>query len=131
VVFLLLITLSRGQSYKTSYGRNISIFVISYSLSLASFSSLVQCLWARPRTYPRVEHLKDASLRLAPALPANIRLGWKAARDQHSSLLGKSVNYNRKKFCRIGPNLPAKLVECCKGLHSGRLHSWQQKLGCQ
>jgi hypothetical protein len=27
--------------------------------------------------YPRVEHLKGASLRQAPALTANIRLGWK------------------------------------------------------
>jgi hypothetical protein len=31
----------------------------------------------RPGTYPRVELLKNASLRQAPALPVNIRLGWK------------------------------------------------------
>jgi predicted small integral membrane protein len=34
-------------------------------------------LWARPGAYPRVEHLKGPSLRLALALSANIRLGWK------------------------------------------------------
>jgi hypothetical protein len=27
--------------------------------------------------YPRVEHLKGASLGQAPGLPANIRLGWR------------------------------------------------------
>jgi hypothetical protein len=32
-------------------------------------------LWVKPEAYPRVEHLKGASLGLAPALPANIRLG--------------------------------------------------------
>jgi len=31
----------------------------------------------RPEAYPRVEHLKGASLGYALALPANIRLGWK------------------------------------------------------
>jgi hypothetical protein len=31
----------------------------------------------RPGAYPRVEHLKGASLGWAPALLANIRLGWK------------------------------------------------------
>ncbi len=40
-------------------------------LSLASLSrTTFQCLWVRPGASPRVEHL-------APALPANIRLGWK------------------------------------------------------
>jgi len=31
-----------------------------------------------PGAYPRVEHLKGASLRKALALPANIRQGWKS-----------------------------------------------------
>ncbi len=46
-------------------------------LSLASLSSLVYGLWARPRAYPRVEHLKDSSIGYALALPTNNRLGWK------------------------------------------------------
>jgi len=32
----------------------------------------------RPGAHPRVEYLKGASLRQAPALPANIRLGWES-----------------------------------------------------
>jgi hypothetical protein len=36
-------------------------------LFLAGFPSPV-CLWARPGAYPRVEHLKDALLRLALSL---------------------------------------------------------------
>jgi hypothetical protein len=47
-------------------------------LFLASFSDLVLCLWVRPGDYPRVEHLKGASLGWTPAFPANIRLGWKS-----------------------------------------------------
>ncbi len=42
-----------------------------------SFSSFVKALLVRAGDYPRVEHLKDASLRLALVLPENIRLGWK------------------------------------------------------
>jgi hypothetical protein len=45
--------------------------------SAASLSFLVKCLWVRPGAYQRVEHLENASLRYAPALLANIRLGWK------------------------------------------------------
>ncbi len=44
---------------------------------MASLSSLVNCLWARPGAYPRVEYLKGASLGPSPALPANTRLNWK------------------------------------------------------
>jgi len=40
-----------------------------------------------PGAFPIVEHLKGASIGYGPALPTNIRLGWKglpAARDKHS-----------------------------------------------
>jgi hypothetical protein len=30
-------------------------------LSLASYSSLVKCVWLRPGAYPRADHLKDWS----------------------------------------------------------------------
>jgi hypothetical protein len=36
-------------------------------LSLASHTSLDLCLWVRPQSYPRVQHLGDASLGKAPA----------------------------------------------------------------
>jgi len=34
-------------------------------------------LVGRPGAYPRLEHMKGASLGKATALPANIGLGWK------------------------------------------------------
>ncbi len=48
-------------------------------------------------------YLTDASLRLAPALPANIRLGQKGLLGIKTSLLLKFVNYGGKYFHRIGP----------------------------
>ncbi len=39
----------------------------------------------------------------APALPANIRLGWKFLPGTNTCLLRKSVNYSRKKFYSTGP----------------------------
>ncbi len=51
-----------------------------------------------------VKHLKGDSLRLAPTFLSNIRLGLEElAKDKHSSLLRKFVNYGRKKFYNIGP----------------------------
>ncbi len=50
---------SWGLYYKSFYGRNLRIFVISWNVcAWESLSSLVQCLWVRPGAYPRVEHLK-------------------------------------------------------------------------
>jgi hypothetical protein len=59
-------------------------------LSLASLSSLVQCLWVTPGAYTRGGK-SGATERLS--------------RDKHSSLLRISVNYDRKKFYRIGPRV--------------------------
>jgi hypothetical protein len=44
--------------------------IVNYDLKYTT-----NCLWVRPGAYPRVEHLKGASLGLAMALPENIRLG--------------------------------------------------------
>jgi hypothetical protein len=60
--------------------------------------SLVKCLWQRLEAYPRVRHLKDSSLELASALPANIRLGLRG-----NSLFQKFVNYVCKNVYNIGP----------------------------
>ncbi len=46
------------QCYKTFYGRNKQ-----EGLSLPSFSGLFLSLWVRLGANPRVEHLKDASLK--------------------------------------------------------------------
>ncbi len=67
--------LTCGQCYKTFYGRKLRIFVISQSLSLASLSSLVYCLWARPGSCPRVETSERFFIRVG--FTSNIRLGWK------------------------------------------------------
>jgi len=62
-------------------------------------------LRVRPGAYPRVEHLKGASLGLSLALPANIRLGWKGLPGPNTSLLRKSVNCGCKKFYSTGPRM--------------------------
>jgi hypothetical protein len=46
-------------------------------LSMASFSILVYCLWARPGAYPIVQHQKGTSIGYVPALQTDIRLDWK------------------------------------------------------
>ncbi len=71
-------------------------------MSLASISSLVYSLWARPGTYPRVEHLKGDSLWSAQALPTNIRLGWKCLPRTNTSSLQTFLNYTCKKSHNIG-----------------------------
>ncbi len=80
-------TLAYYENLKlTATGANVMNFIWPYftnfhyrleCLSLASLSSLVHCLWARPGAYPTVEHLKGGSLRKTQALSTIIRLGRK------------------------------------------------------
>jgi len=65
----------------------------------------------RPAAYPRVEHLKGASFRKVPDLPAKTKLE-RLARGKHSSLLQKSINYGSKKFFRIGSKTYSILISC-------------------
>ncbi len=45
----------------------------------------------------------------APALPANIRQGWRQnATDKHSSLLQKFINYGRTVFKTLVPGVKVK-----------------------
>jgi hypothetical protein len=74
-------------------------------LSLESFFSLVQCLWVRPGAYPRVEHLKGASLRYVPPACKHWTRLEKLARDKHSSFLRISVNYCHNKFYSAAPGV--------------------------
>jgi len=57
---------TEAQELETQPGLNVikpfTSVIYACSLSLAGLSSLVICLWVRPGAYPRVEHLKDASL---------------------------------------------------------------------
>jgi hypothetical protein len=70
-------------------------------LSLASLSSLVLCLGVRPGAYPRVEHLKCASLG-SGLTHKNYTILERLARDKLSILLWEVVTYVSKKFCNIG-----------------------------
>ncbi len=71
---------TQGQYFETYSVRNLRIFRNKLEcLSLAIRSSLVLCLWVRPGAYPRVQHLKGASL--GSALTPNIKLGWKGLPD--------------------------------------------------
>jgi hypothetical protein len=56
-------------------------------LECFSLAGFVWCLWVRPGTCPRVEHLKDSWLQYAPALLTNIRLGWKGLSVINTSFL--------------------------------------------
>jgi hypothetical protein len=60
-------------------------------LSLASLSSLVRCLWARPGAYSRGEHQKGVSLRLAPALPSSTILSWKGLQGANTLAYYKNL----------------------------------------
>ncbi len=79
-----------GLYYRAFYGRNSQIFVISQSA----------CPW---QAFP-TQSFRCSTLGEAPALTAK-HWTWleRLARDNHSSLLRKSVNYSRKKFYSIGP----------------------------
>ncbi len=62
----------------------------------------------RQGVYPIVAHLKDASLRYALALLANIRQGLPVLSGTSSSLFRTFINYGRKPPC--SGKAPEKLV---------------------
>ncbi len=102
------------QCYQTLYVRNLRIFVISQSVCPCqpfhswvgsrpyskTLDQAVQCLQVRPEAYPRVEHTKVASLGLAPALLANITLGWKDLHSRQSHKIGPRVHIHNTSFLR-------------------------------
>ncbi len=75
-----------GLYYKTYYGRNLRIFVISLSVcpwqAFPAWSNVCGQFGLTHRHYTSMEML---------------------AIDKHSCLLRKSVNYDRKKFYSTGP----------------------------
>jgi len=66
-------------------------------LSLASLSSIFQCLWARLEL-TRVRHLSGMLL----VLPTKNILGWKGLPGSNPRFLRKSVNCGRKKLYGTG-----------------------------
>ncbi len=102
------ILMPRGLYHKTYYGRNLRISVISQSVC-PSLSSLVQCLCVRPGAYPSEAPFRYSTLGQASGLAHKHQTRLeRLARDKHSSLLRKSVNYDCNKFydtcrwCMVG-----------------------------
>ncbi len=59
-------------------------------LSMASFSSLAECLHVGPGANPRLEHLKGATLRVGPqSFPQTLDLAGKACQGQTLYLILK------------------------------------------
>jgi hypothetical protein len=73
-------------------------------LSLASLTSLVYCLWARPGAYPREEYLKGSSIGKASVFPTNIRLGWKGFPGANTQAFCKNSQLTAlKSFITLDP----------------------------
>jgi hypothetical protein len=70
---------------------------------MASLSSLVYCLWVSSGAYPRVAHLKGASLRSAPAFLVNIRLDWEGLPGTNTLAYIEIRKLRSKKFYSTGP----------------------------
>ncbi len=66
---------------------------------MASRSSLVTCLWARPEAYPRRAPFSSFILWKAHKQYTSVE---RTARDKHSSLLRTIMNYDLKCFITLG-----------------------------
>ncbi len=74
-------------------------------LSLSVTSTLVQSLFARPIAFPYCGSLLMAPLRQAPALFANIRLGWKCWQFAMNHLKMLHIRWYSKMFHNTGPSI--------------------------
>jgi len=59
---------AKAKAYET--------FIVQASLTIVTYDRQNIFIVQDTASYPRAEHLKDASIRKAPALSSNIRLGW-------------------------------------------------------
>jgi hypothetical protein len=66
-------------------------------LSMASFFQLSLMFVSKATAYPSGATFRAPLLSRLIALPASTRQGW----DNHSSLFGTFINYDRKKFYNI------------------------------
>ncbi len=94
------------RPYYTNLGNKLEC------LSLASLSSLAQYLQVRQGAYLSKAPSKCSII----GETLNIKIKYltqleSTARDKHSSLLRKFVNYGRKKFYNIGPEQPDQWLE--------------------
>ncbi len=90
------------QFYKTFYGLNLRIFVISSSVCPWQILQPTLMLVGKSKTFPSQEPFTCSALGQAPGLAhkQQTRLD-RLARDKVSSLLQKLVNYDRKKLNNI------------------------------
>jgi hypothetical protein len=91
--------------------------------ALANNFSQVQHMWVRPGAYSRGEYLKGGSLRVAPDLLANIRLGWKSLPEANTSLFCLGLQFQFK--CKIWHFKGGSLREAPALLANIRL-SWKR-----
>ncbi len=97
----------KGQCNTTFYLRNLRFYIISQSFrpwqAFPAQSNVFQA-----RLVPSQLNYLSGALLLGEllALPTTLDQAGKFARDKHSSLLRKDVNYDRKKFYNIGPWCP-------------------------
>ncbi len=83
---------SMGLFYKTYYDHNLRIFVRSQCLPLESRSSLVYCLWVKPGAYRTERFFTQVGSGLARKHQTRLE---RLARDKHSRILQKFVNYEK------------------------------------
>ncbi len=96
----------QAQCYKTFYGRILRMFIISQSVCPRQVFQPSLMFESEARA-----SFRHSTLRQAPGFICKhqTRLEW-PARDKHSSLLRKFVNYGRKKFFNIGPRFIGQMT---------------------
>ncbi len=111
---------STGLSYKTFYGCNLRIFVISQSVCPSHAFQPSQMFVGEARAYPSEALLRCSTQGWAPchAHKQQTRLE-RLFRSKHSSLFKKLVNYDCKKYYRICPRFLSNMVLFCPLLSLG------------
>ncbi len=94
----------RALYYKTFYGRNLHIFVISLSVCSGKPFQSSLMFGSEARSLPQSGAPGRCLIWVGSILTHKHQIGLKRfARDKHSSLLRKSINYSRKMFYSTGP----------------------------
>ncbi len=96
--------MTRGQCYKTFFVHNLRIFVISQSVCLGNPFQPSLMFACKAEAYPSEALFRCSTLGQAPGLTRKHQTRLqKLARDKHSNLLQKSVNYRQKSFITLAP----------------------------
>ncbi len=97
---------SQAQCYKTFFVRNLRIFIISQSVCPRQVLLAQSNVCGNTRSLPQSGVSKRCFIRVGSCLifKHQTRLE-RLARDKHSSLLRKPVNYRQKSFIILGPDV--------------------------